>query len=239
MRLLGNSTSFGDAVHAGAPHFKDETHMNKIIMGLAAASLALAAPAAMAQTKAPSSPYPKGVFFGKQLPSETLAKDRLIGQSVTGKDGQVIGTIDDLILDADNKVIGVIVGVGGFIGVGEKQVAARYAALKFSEVDGKTQISLPTATKEELTKMNPYERLTPKKTLIQRATDAAKDAAKKAGEAAQKAKEAVTGTPTPAPTTTSTPAPAPAPTPAPSTTPPATSTPPAATTPPAAPKAPQ
>src|SRR5262249_40398062 len=45
---------------------------------------------------------------------------RLIGSKVVGPDGQDVGKVDDLLLDRDQKLTAIIVGVGGFLGVGTK-----------------------------------------------------------------------------------------------------------------------
>jgi sporulation protein YlmC with PRC-barrel domain len=182
--------------------------MNKFLLSAAvAATLALALPA-IAQQKAPEAPkvqIPTKTFVKEQRPGQTLARDRLIGAKVLNKEGNVIGDIEDLILDGDNKIIGVVMGVGGFLGAGEKKVGVQYGALVFGTKDAKPTISLPLATKEVLAALEPYKRLEPRATLLQRAADKAKeladktketvkDATKKAGETAadltKKAKEA-------------------------------------------------
>jgi sporulation protein YlmC with PRC-barrel domain len=48
---------------------------------------------------------------------------RLVGSKVVGPDGQTVGKVEDLLLDRDQKLAGVIVSVGGFLGVGSKSVA--------------------------------------------------------------------------------------------------------------------
>jgi PRC-barrel domain len=181
--------------------------MKTLIISLAA--LAAVTGAALAQkapdAAKPSATIPIGVFYKAQQAGQTLAKDRLLGAKVVNKDGESIGTIEDLILDPEAKVLGVIMGVGGFLGAGEKQIAVRLGALKITEADGKTTVALPSASKEVLAAVGPYERLVAKKTILQKASEAAKEGAKKAGEAAaavtQKAKDAVTPAPatTPAP----------------------------------------
>ncbi len=180
--------------------------MNKLIFAaLAAATLAVTVPAiAQTKTEAKKVDIPAD-YWKKQKPTQFLAKDRLIGQPVKNKEGKIIGDIEDVIVGDDNKVVGVIMGVGGFLGAGEKKVAVRYRALEFSSVDGKKVITLPSATKEVLTALLPYERLAPAKTLVEKAKDkalelkdksseTAKDAAAKAKDAAapamEKAKEA-------------------------------------------------
>ena len=60
-----------------------------------------------------------------------------------------IGEINDLLVDNGGKVNAVIVGVGGFLGVGEKNVAVAFPSLKLAEKDGKRYLVLD-ATKEAL-----------------------------------------------------------------------------------------
>jgi uncharacterized protein YrrD len=51
-----------------------------------------------------------------------LAKD-LIGQTVYAPDKAKIGSISDFILSKDAKAVeGFVIGVGGFLGLGEKSV---------------------------------------------------------------------------------------------------------------------
>ena len=84
-------------------------------------------------------------------------------------------------------------GIGGFVGVGEKKVGVRYSALQFSTKDGKTTITLPGASKEVLAALEPYKRAEPKKSLLERAKDKARELTDKsketAGPAMEKAKE--------------------------------------------------
>src|SRR5262249_19117344 len=51
----------------------------------------------------------------EQEPTTLLAKD-LMGVSVFGPDGKKVGNVEDLILDQQQKITGVVVGVGGFLG---------------------------------------------------------------------------------------------------------------------------
>jgi hypothetical protein len=176
--------------------------MHKILVSLAAAAaLAVAIPAFAQQKAEPKAPakvaLPANTFIKSQEAKQYLARTRLIGQKVLNKDGETIGDIEDLIVNSGNEIVGVIMGVGGFLGVGEKKIGVRYSALKFSTKDGKTTISLPTATKEVLAAVEPYQRTEPQKTLLQKATETAKDIAGKTSKAAKdiakKASEAVTG----------------------------------------------
>jgi sporulation protein YlmC with PRC-barrel domain len=165
-----------------------------------AAMLAVAAPALAQQQKAPqpAAPaaakvnIPTGVFYKGQGVNQYLARTRLIGAKVVNKDGVIIGDIEDLILGADNQIDGVIMGIGGFLGAGEKKVGVRYQALNFARKDGKLVISLPQATKEVLAALEPYQTTEQRKSLLERAKEKAKELTDKAkdGGALDKAKEA-------------------------------------------------
>jgi hypothetical protein len=43
-----------------------------------------------------------------------------------------IGDVNDLVTDLSGKVIGALIGVDGFLGIGEKNVAVRFEDLKFT-----------------------------------------------------------------------------------------------------------
>ena len=62
-----------------------------------------------------------------------LAKD-LIGLTVYAPDKAKIGSISDLILGKDAKTVeGFVIGVGGFLGIGEKSVALKMDRLQISQ----------------------------------------------------------------------------------------------------------
>jgi hypothetical protein len=136
----------------------------KTAVSLAALTIALGfAPEAMAQTspppaqRAPSAEpvAPKAPVAGQILVQDAntiLAKQDLIGQTVYAPDKAKIGSISDLILSKDGKTVeGFLIGVGGFLGIGEKSVALKIDRLKLtSGPDGNMQLSMDV-TKEELT----------------------------------------------------------------------------------------
>ena len=73
---------------------------------------------------------------------------QLIGQPVYNDHNQNIGKVDDLIVGRD-KVLFAIVGVGGFLGMGQHLVATPYTTLRMSP----NRIVLPGATKDALLKL--------------------------------------------------------------------------------------
>ncbi|WP_246233232.1 PRC-barrel domain-containing protein [Aurantimonas aggregata] len=72
----------------------------------------------------------------------------LEGKDVYGADGESIGSISDVLLSEQGEVMAVLVGVGGFLGIGEKDVAVSMDALEFGP--GKTE-GLPTEAEAEAT----------------------------------------------------------------------------------------
>jgi ElaB/YqjD/DUF883 family membrane-anchored ribosome-binding protein len=112
---------------------------------------------------------------------------------VRNADGQIVGDIEDLILNADNQVEGVVMGTGGFAGFGEKRIGVSLSALQIDNKDGKVTIVLPQATKEVLDALKPFVRSKPPKSLLDRAIDKAKELTDKgavtAKDAYDKAKE--------------------------------------------------
>lgn len=132
---------------------------------------------------------PAGVFTNAQTSDQYLAKDQLIGAKVHGADGKIIGDIEDLIINDYNLVTGVVMGTGGFLGVAEKKIGVNVQALKFGEKDGKPEISLPEATPEVLAAVQAYERMQPKKSLLERAKEKAQELTDKSTASAKSAAE--------------------------------------------------
>ena len=90
------------------------------------------------------------VFLTTQGDGQYLAKDLLLGAKVHNAEGVIVGDVEDLILNADNQVQGVIMGIGGFAGWGEKRVGVALSALQIKNENGIVTVTLPQATKETL-----------------------------------------------------------------------------------------
>jgi hypothetical protein len=130
-------------------------------VSLAALTIALGfAPEAMAQTPPPAQrapvaePAPKAPVAGQILVQDAntiLAKQDLIGQTVYAADKAKIGSISDLILSKDGKSVdGFVIGVGGFLGIGEKSVALKMERLKMTAgPEGTLELAMDM-TKDEL-----------------------------------------------------------------------------------------
>ena len=89
------------------------------------------------------------------LPSGALPISDYYNQSVYDTKDNKVGDVNDLLVDKDGKVSAVIIGVGGFLGAGEKNVAVPFNALKLTDKNGKRYLVMDT-TKEALEKAPGY-----------------------------------------------------------------------------------
>jgi hypothetical protein len=86
------------------------------------------------------------------MPSGADAK-KLIGRNVKNPQDETVGEIESVYINADGKVDSVILGVGGFLGVGERHVRVAWKDLRISDNGNKVVIN---ATKDQLKAMAPY-----------------------------------------------------------------------------------
>lgn len=151
--------------------------------------------AQFAQAADPAASIPEGIFLKRQQGDQQLARDFLIGAKVYNAEDKIVGDVEDLVLDELNRVTGVIIGVGGVLGLGEKRIGVRYTALQIQEKDGIPVILLPAATQPVLKALAPYERAMPPKSFFDRAMEKAKELSAKTSEttsdAYKRAKEKV------------------------------------------------
>ncbi len=106
-----------------------------------------------------------------------------VGQPIVNASGEKIGDVSDMLFDRGGKINTVVVGVGGFLGLGAKQVALPFETVTYSEQNGERQIMVPL-TKEALQAAPDYT-LTEKTTfdkVKERAGEVAEKASEKAGE---------------------------------------------------------
>ena len=122
----------------------------------AAAPHATAPTATAPQAAAPASAshiLPAATQASRHMRDDQIRASKLIGSAVYDPTDQKIGTIDELVLNADGKVADVVLGVGGFLGAGEKRVAVPMADLK----RGKNDHFVLAATKDSLKQMANFE----------------------------------------------------------------------------------
>jgi hypothetical protein len=114
---------------------------------LLAAGLVLAAPFAVAPVMAQDAPQTV-VQYKVDIAAVSVGyrATKVIGSSIQNEAGDKIGTVDDLIVTRNDRVMYAILSVGGFLGVGDKLVAVPFTSLKFAD----DHTVLAGATKESL-----------------------------------------------------------------------------------------
>lgn len=93
-----------------------------------------------------------------ELPVDKISTNDFVGTTVYGADDAKVGEIGDVVLSTDKKVDAVIVDVGGFLGMGEKQVAVGLEKLKFmADKDGNRYL-YTNFTKAQLEAQTAYDK---------------------------------------------------------------------------------
>ncbi len=163
--------------------------MNKLstlLMSGAVVGLLAAAPVAMAQTtttnppaatttpapaapsvttpgatKAPVAPSASNTTTTDpaMAPGSQADAKKLIGRNIKNANNDTIGEIKSVFLDKDGKVQTVIVGVGGFLGMGEHEVALAWNDLQISNNGEQVMVNM---TKDQLKGLPEYKYRDPK-----------------------------------------------------------------------------
>ena len=89
--------------------------------------------------------------------AQVMSANDYIGKTVYDQGGNNIGDVNDLIISSDGKIQAVILGVGGFLGIGEKDVAVNTSAIQMVQ-DGSNSRLVVQATKEALNNAPSYDK---------------------------------------------------------------------------------
>jgi sporulation protein YlmC with PRC-barrel domain len=86
----------------------------------------------LAQDSMPSQHALPARYLASQ-PANAFRMDQLIGSDLRSKvDDETIGSIGDVVIDEDGQILAVIVEVGGFLGLGKKEVAISWDSVEHS-----------------------------------------------------------------------------------------------------------
>ena len=102
------------------------------------------APTAAAAATSPGNDAQAG--FLQQQDQGQWRSSKLVGASVYGPDNKSIGSIDDLIVDRNGGIKAAVIGVGGVLGVGQKDVAVPFSALNIQRKTNSSSIDKITVT---------------------------------------------------------------------------------------------
>src|SRR5687767_1611506 len=76
---------------------------------------------------------------------------KLMGLDVYNEANEKLGDVNEIILDKNGKVTAVVIGVGGFLGMGEHDIAVSMDKLKFMEEPVKTSSTAPAPAARDTT----------------------------------------------------------------------------------------
>ena len=107
----------------------------------------MAATALAAFLAVPALAAPEVKFYTEQ--GEWRAST-LIDTKVTNAAGETIGDINDVLIDKDGKVAAVVLGVGGFLGMGERHAAVTFSSLQLTRDANGNPLVRVDVTKDQL-----------------------------------------------------------------------------------------
>jgi hypothetical protein len=88
-------------------------------------------------------------FIEVQDEAQFLADEEVIGKHVINVMDEDVGTIADLVMDQEQKLVGVVLSVGGFLGIGDKWVAIPVDQIDFPTDEQPARL-LVAVTEEQL-----------------------------------------------------------------------------------------
>jgi sporulation protein YlmC with PRC-barrel domain len=103
----------------------------------------------MSMHSATASPPSGAVQFTTKLPGDTAAVSTYYKRNVYDTADEKIGDVTDLIMGHDGTISTAVIAVGGFLGMGEKEVAVPFNSLHVTKKDGSWYLVMHT-TKEAL-----------------------------------------------------------------------------------------
>ena len=125
--------------------------MQKLLAAALVSAAVLSAPA-YAQTADRAAPAATSAGSHEKMALKgNWRASKLMGLDVYNEANEKLGDINELILDKNGKVSAVVIGVGGFLGMGEHDIAVPMDKLKFVEEPVRTSSTAPATTTRETT----------------------------------------------------------------------------------------
>jgi sporulation protein YlmC with PRC-barrel domain len=122
-----------------------EETMRTLILGSLLAS-ALLVPAFAQTNPPPAAPAPAAQATTPKTHGEMWRSSKLIGLNVYNDQNEKLGDISEILLDKSGKVDGVVIGVGGFLGMGQHDIMVELSKLKFVDEPVRTSSTSTSTT---------------------------------------------------------------------------------------------
>jgi sporulation protein YlmC with PRC-barrel domain len=139
---------------------------NKLVTSVAAGALfaGIVAFAPFASAQDAAKPAPAAPMASEQSAAggyiteqgaDQISANTYLGQSVYNSSDESIGEINDVIFSKDGSVEAAVIGVGGFLGIGEKNVAVPLDKVMIAEVPNSDDLKLTTTETADTLKNAP------------------------------------------------------------------------------------
>jgi sporulation protein YlmC with PRC-barrel domain len=92
----------------------------------------------------------ESINFKSAMGQNEMLASKLKGMKVRNSAGENLGDLNDIVMDDSGKASVAIVGVGGFLGIGEKDVGVPFGSLTFADANDGTRVARLDTTKEAL-----------------------------------------------------------------------------------------
>ena len=127
--------------------------MRTLLLGGLLAS-AMLVPALAQTSPPPASPAPAAQSTAPQAHGETWRSSKLIGLNVYNDENESLGAISEILLDKSGKADFVVIGVGGFLGIGQHDIMVEMSKLKFVDEPVRTSSTTTSTTGSATTTAN-------------------------------------------------------------------------------------
>ncbi len=108
------------------------------------------APDSTAATTTSTTTKTETVNFKSSMDQNENLASKITGMAVRNAAGDSLGDINDIVMDDNGKATVAIIGVGGFLGIGEKDVGVPFDALTFANAQDGTRVARLDVTKDAL-----------------------------------------------------------------------------------------
>jgi sporulation protein YlmC with PRC-barrel domain len=143
-------------------HIQEEEMLKKHMAACLVATAFIAAPA-LAQTSgsgstsaAPAASSAAGAQSGQfmtHMQPNQWRGSKMMGVDIYGQNNEKIGDVNEVLIDRNGNADAIVVGVGGFLGIGEKDVAIPFSAVQWKY--DRNDLSTASTTRAPATATNP------------------------------------------------------------------------------------
>jgi sporulation protein YlmC with PRC-barrel domain len=158
--MMGSALAANETDKPGAAPAASSTEMKT--PAAPSSSTEMKAPAAPSTTASAPAGKAEAKFVNSQRQDQYLAS-KFKGTDVVGTDDKKIGDVSDILFDKDGKIEAYVVGVGGFLGIGAKDVALAPNAFQIVPGDksknesDKLRLSMTKDQLKEAANFEPYK----------------------------------------------------------------------------------